>query len=130
MIFMVITVASYKGGVGKSTTAVHLAAYLQRKAPTVLIDGDPNRSVCGWALNGHLPFNVIHLHQAARLARNYEHVIIDTNARPDPEEISELVPGLRPTHHPDDPGRLKPTGSSDDYRRHRKGRRGRTIRCC
>ena len=93
MIFMVITVASYKGGVGKSTTAVHIAAYLQRKAPTVLIDGDPNRSVCGWALNGHLPFNVIHLHQAARLARNYEHVIIDTNARPDPEEISELVQG-------------------------------------
>ena len=53
---MVITVASYKGGVGKSTTAIHLAAYLQKKSPTVLIDGDPNRSVCGWAVNGNLPF--------------------------------------------------------------------------
>ena len=31
--------------------------------------------------------------QAARLARNYEHAIIDTNARPEPEEISELVQG-------------------------------------
>ena len=65
---MVITVASYKGGVGKSTTAVHLAAYLQKKAPTVLIDGDPNRSVCGWALNGKLSFEVIPLYQAPKLA--------------------------------------------------------------
>ena len=56
---MVITVASYKGGVGKSTTAIHLAAFLQEQSPTVLIDGDPNRSVCGWALNGQLPFQVI-----------------------------------------------------------------------
>lgn len=90
---MVITVASYKGGVGKSTTAIHLASYLQKKAPTVLIDGDPNRSVCGWALNGNLPFEVIHLHQAAKLARNYDHAVIDTSARLEPEEIRELVEG-------------------------------------
>ena len=90
---MVITVASYKGGVGKSTTAIHLAAYLHRKAPTVLIDGDPNRSVCGWAINGNLPFDVIHLHQAAKLARNYEHAVIDTSARLEPEEMKELVEG-------------------------------------
>ena len=90
---MVITVASYKGGVGKSTTAIHLAAYLQKKSPTVLIDGDPNRSVCGWAVNGNLPFEVIHLHQATKLARNYEHAVIDTSARLEPEEIKELVEG-------------------------------------
>ena len=65
-----ITVASYKGGVGKSTTAVHVAAYLQEKGPTVLIDGDPNRSVCGWALNGDLPFDVVHIQEAGRQSRN------------------------------------------------------------
>jgi chromosome partitioning protein len=36
-IAMFVTVASYKGGAGKTTTAVHLAAYLQRLAPTLLI---------------------------------------------------------------------------------------------
>ena len=90
---MVITVASYKGGVGKSTTAVHLAAYLQKKAPTVLIDGDPNRSVCGWALNGKLSFEVIPLYQAPKLARDFEHAVIDTSARLEPEEIKDLVGG-------------------------------------
>ena len=88
---MVITVASYKGGVGKSTTAIHLTAYLQKKSPTVLIDGDPNRSVCGWAVNGNLPFEIIHLHQSAKFARNYEHAVIDTSARLEPEEIKDLV---------------------------------------
>ena len=37
---MIITVTSYKGGVGKTTTAIHLATYLQTLAPTLLIDGE------------------------------------------------------------------------------------------
>jgi chromosome partitioning protein len=90
---MVITVAAHKGGVGKSTTAVHLAAYLVKKAPTVLVDSDPNRSVCGWALNGNLPFPVIPLHQAARRTREFEHVVIDTNAGLRPDELKEIVEG-------------------------------------
>jgi chromosome partitioning protein len=90
---MVITVASYKGGVGKSTTAVHVAAYLQEKAPTVLVDSDPNRSVCGWAASGRLPFEVIPLHQAARRTRDFDHVVVDTNAGLRPDEIKEIVEG-------------------------------------
>jgi chromosome partitioning protein len=90
---MVITVAAHKGGVGKSTTAVHLAAYLVKKAPTVLVDSDPNRSVCGWALNGNLPFEVIPLHQAARRTREFEHVVIDTNAGLPADELKEIVEG-------------------------------------
>jgi chromosome partitioning protein len=90
---MVITVAAHKGGVGKSTTAVHLGAYLVKRAPTVLVDSDPNRSVCGWALNGNLPFEVIPLHQAARRTREFEHVVIDTNAGLRADELKEIVEG-------------------------------------
>lgn len=90
---MVVTVASFKGGVGKSTTAIHLAAYLQAKAPTLLVDGDPNRSVTEWARAGKLPFTVVDERQAAMHARTFEHIVIDTKARPDEEDLRALALG-------------------------------------
>lgn len=64
---MNITVASFKGGVGKTTTSVHLATYLAAMAPTLLRDGDQNRSATGWSQRGSLPFKVADERQAARV---------------------------------------------------------------
>jgi chromosome partitioning protein len=90
---MILTVASFKGGVGKTTTAVHLAAYLQKKAPTLLIDGDPNRSASKWTTRGELPFKIVDERSAARHAREYEHIVIDTEARPNEDDLRALADG-------------------------------------
>src|ERR1700712_3812079 len=90
---MIITIASFKGGVGKTTTSVHIAAYLQKLAPTLLVDGDPNRSATGWMKRGSLPFRIIDERLLAKYGRDYENIVIDTEARPAEEDIATLVEG-------------------------------------
>jgi chromosome partitioning protein len=90
---MIITIASFKGGVGKTTTSVHIAAYLQKFAPTLLVDGDPNRSATGWLKRGALPFRIIDERLLAKYGRDFENIVIDTEARPSEEDVSTLVEG-------------------------------------
>jgi chromosome partitioning protein len=90
---MIITLASFKGGVAKTTSAIHLACYFSRKGNTLLVDGDPNRSATGWAKRGELPFKVVDLLQAPMHSRNFEHVVIDTAARPSREDLEALADG-------------------------------------
>jgi chromosome partitioning protein len=90
---VILTVASFKGGVGKTTTAIHLAHYFSAKAPTVLIDGDPNRSSTSWASRGHPIFPVAPETQVAIYARKCEHLVIDTKARPERQDLNALAQG-------------------------------------
>lgn len=90
---MIITILGFKGGIGKSTTAIHLAVYLQQYAPTLLVDGDPNRSVTSWNNRGKLPCDLCDEQSAIKLARNYENIIIDTKARPNPDDLDALITG-------------------------------------
>jgi chromosome partitioning protein len=91
---MIITVTSYKGGVGKTTTAIHLAAYLQRLAPTLLVDGDAIRSATKWRQRGAdkgLPFKVVTHAQMVSHIRDYQHVIIDTEGNPTDDDFKDLA---------------------------------------
>jgi chromosome partitioning protein len=91
---MIITVASYKGGVGKTTTAVHLAAFLQTLAPTLLLDGDDTRNATAWSQRGKgFAFKVADEVQAARYARDYTHTVIDTGQRPKQVDLKVLSEG-------------------------------------
>ena len=91
---MIITVTSYKGGVGKTTTAIHLAAYLQRLAPTLLVDGDAIRSATKWSQRGDekgLPFKVVTHAQMVGHIRDYQHIIIDTEGNPTDDDFKDLA---------------------------------------
>jgi len=72
---------------------LHFATYLNTLAPTVLIDGDPNRSASAWARHGNLPFKVVDERQAAKLPASLEHLVFDTKARPEQDDLKALAEG-------------------------------------
>ena len=89
----IITITSYKGGVSKSTTAIHLSTFLSDHGKVLLIDGDPNRTAIAWAERGQLPFDVVDERKAMRIISNYNFAVIDTPARPDSSDLKELSEG-------------------------------------
>ena len=91
---MILTITSYKGGVGKTTSAVHLAAYLQTLAPTLLLDGDQTKNATAWSQRGKgFPFRVAGIDKAAKLARDFEHIVIDTGQRPSLDDLKAAADG-------------------------------------
>lgn len=90
--FVIITIAGYKGGIGKTTTAIHLAAFFQTLAPTLFIDADENRSALSWARFKKLPFEVTTENLAPKriMAMRPDNIVIDTKARPSTEDLQEI----------------------------------------
>lgn len=89
----ILTITGYKGGIGKSTTALHIAAYFSDRGKTILIDGDPNRTILAWSQRGSLPFEVVDERQAMKAISGNDFIIIDTPARPDSDDLKELGKG-------------------------------------
>ena len=93
----VISLTSFKGGVGKSTLAVNLAGALALNASTSLVDEDPLQSCYQWAQqNGHLPMPVL-LPQEVQdtdLASS-KYLLVDTEGRPQLKDLSELIDSSR-----------------------------------
>ncbi len=90
-----VTLTSYKGGVGKTTSAICLSCLFSEYGQVMLIDSDPNRSATAWASLGNLPFKVATENTATRLMAktHFDFVVIDTPARPAEAEMQELVEG-------------------------------------
>lgn len=91
----IIAITGYKGGVGKTMTALHISAYLATKGQTLLIDSDPNRSCESWAKRSQdsAPFRVTNEKAATRLIPGNDFLVLDTPARPASDELKEISAG-------------------------------------
>ncbi len=93
---MIITVTSNKGGVGKTTTAIHIAAFLAweyGEGSVVVVDTDPNASALDWAARAEragrpLPFAVVSPEESAGAER---HTVFDSPGRLYGEELEEMA---------------------------------------
>ncbi|MEL7034848.1 MAG: ParA family protein [Cyanobacteria bacterium J06592_8] len=78
----ILTITNGKGGVGKTTTAVNLAAILSKRFSTLLVDADPQHSAGWWIERGEMPFELsyeAHPHLLEELkTKNVDLVVIDT----------------------------------------------------
>ena len=94
---MIITISGAKGGVAKTTTAIHLAEYLSRgEGEVLLMDNDPSRFAIEYSRNSEgrgLGFDVLSQSAAMNKIHRYSHLVIDTEARPSRDDVAELAEG-------------------------------------
>lgn len=98
---MIILIGSQKGGCGKSTIAVNIAAFLaSKKKDCILVDSDAQRTASVWSLDREENKSLSKVHSIQKfdnicnalldLKSRYEYVIVDSPGR----DCRELRTGL------------------------------------
>ena len=87
---MIIGVLSRKGGVGKTTLAVHLAALFARSGPTLLVDEDETHNATLWARAGTMPYKTVNMQAMKAEAPLHEHIVVDSRGGMDAQSMRDL----------------------------------------